>query len=220
MGNSAPRRGWVVGAMALSTFLGFASSTMADDKNDVIAAIDQGYARDPVRFWRADPARWRRLMEINVAGPFLMARQAVPHMIERGAGRIVNVTTSLDTMLAAGMAPYGPSKAALEASTAVWAKDLAGTGVTANVLVPGGPVDSPFLPPDTTFPRDRLIKPEIMRAPIVWLASPAAAGVTGRRFVARLWDVALAPDEAARGASAPVAWEGYGAQAARPDQTG
>ncbi len=69
-------------------------------------AIDQGYARDPVRFWRADPARWRRLMEINVAGPFLMAREAVPPMIERGAGRIVNVTTSLDTMLAAGMAPY------------------------------------------------------------------------------------------------------------------
>ena len=119
------------------------------------AAIDEGYARNPVRFWQADPARWRRLMDINVAGPFLMARAAVPHMITQGAGRIVNVTTSLDTMLAAGMAPYGPSKAALEAGTAVWAKDLAGTGVTANVLVPGGPVDSAFLSPDTQFPRDK-----------------------------------------------------------------
>ncbi len=193
---------------------------LVNDAGIGMRAIDEGYSRNPVRFWRADPARWRRLMEVNVAGPFLMARAAVPHMITRGAGRIVNVTTSLDTMLAAGMAPYGPSKAALEAGTAIWAKDLAGTGVTANVLVPGGPVDSAFLPPDTQFPRDKLIKPEIMRAPIVWLASPGAEGVTGRRFVARLCDAALAPDEAARGASAPVAWEGYGAQAARPGQAG
>jgi NAD(P)-dependent dehydrogenase (short-subunit alcohol dehydrogenase family) len=156
-------------------------------------------------------------MDINVAGPFLMARAAVPRMIERGGGRIVNVTTSLDTMLSAGMAPYGQSKAALEAGTAIWAKDLAGTGVTANVLVPGGPVDTAFLPPDTLFPRDQLIKPDVMRAPIVWLASAEAAGVTGRRFVARLWDTALPPGAAAARAGASVAWAGYGAQAARPD---
>jgi len=190
---------------------------LVNDAGVGMRAIDEGYSRNPVRFWQAEPVRWRRLMDINVAGPFLMARAVVPHMIERGTGRIVNVTTSLDTMLAAGMAPYGPSKAALEAGTAIWAKDLAGTGVTANVLVPGGPVDSPFLPPDTQFPRDKLIKPEIMQAPIVWLASSSAEGITGRRFVARLWDSSLAPDEAARVSSAPVAWEGYGAQAARPD---
>ena len=192
---------------------------LLNDAGVGMRAIDEGYSQNPVRFWQADPARWRRLMDINVGGPFLMARATVPHMIERGTGRIVNVTTSLDTMLAAGMAPYGPSKAALEAGTAIWAKDLAGTGVTANVLVPGGPVDSAFLPPDTQFPRDKLIKPEIMRTPIVWLASQAAEGVTGRRFVARLWDTNLAPEEAAQACSAPVAWEGYGAQAARPDRT-
>ncbi len=190
---------------------------LVNDAGVGMRAIDEGYARNPVRFWQADPARWRRLMDINVAGPFLMARAAVPHMITQGAGRIVNVTTSLDTMLAAGMAPYGPSKAALEAGTAVWAKDLAGTGVTANVLVPGGPVDSAFLSPDTQFPRDKLIKPAIMRTPIVWLASPGAEGVTGRRFIARLWDSTLPPSEASEQAGAPVAWEGYGAQAARPD---
>ncbi len=190
---------------------------LVNDAGVGMRAIDEGYSSNPVRFWQADPARWRRLMDINVAGPFLMARAAVPGMIERGRGRIVNVTTSLDTMLAGGMAPYGQSKAALEAGTACWAKDLAGTEVTANVLVPGGPVDSPFLPPDTKFPRAALIKPGIMRAPIVWLASTGADGITGRRFVARLWDETLDPDEAALRAGAPVAWEGYGAQAARPD---
>jgi 3-oxoacyl-[acyl-carrier protein] reductase len=191
---------------------------LVNDAGVGMRSIDEGYARNPVRFWQADPARWRRLMDINVAGAFLMARAAVPHMIERGSGAIVNVTTSLDTMLSAGMAPYGPSKAALEASTAVWAKDLDGTGVTANVLVPGGPVDSPFLAPDTQFPRDKLIKPDIMRIPIVWLASPEAEGVTGRRFIARLWDTDLASKAAAEAASAPVAWEGYGPQAVRPDR--
>ncbi len=194
-----------------------ALDVLVNDAGVGMRAIDAGYSRNPVRFWQADPARWRRLMDINVAGPFLMARAAVPHMIERGGGRIVNVTTSLDTMLSAGMAPYGQSKAALEAGTAIWAKDLAGTGVTANVLVPGGRVDSAFLPPDTQFPRDKLIKPAVMRAPIVWLASAEAAGVTGRRFVARLWDSALPPGEAAERAGASVAWEGHGAQAARPD---
>ena len=88
------------------------------------------------------------------------------------------------------------------------------------VLVPGGPVDTAFLPPDTPLPRDALIKPDIMRVPIVWLASAAADGITGRRFVARLWDASLPPDEAARRAGAPVAWEGYGAKAARPDPAG
>ena len=193
-----------------------ALDVLVNDAGIGMRSIDEGYSHNPVRFWCADPVRWRRLMDVNVAGPYLMARAAVPHMITRGAGRIINVTTSLDTMIAAGMAPYGQSKAALEAGTAIWAKDLAGTGVTANVLVPGGPVDSAFLPPDTQFSRDKLIKPEIMRAPIVWLSSPNAKGVTGRRFVARLWDSKLAPDEAAERASAVVAWEGYGTQAASP----
>ncbi len=190
---------------------------LVNDAGIGMRAIADGHGGEPVRFWRADPGRWRRLMEVNVAGPFLMARAAVPGMIAQARGRIVNVTTSLDTMLAGGMAPYGQSKAALESGTAIWAKDLAGTGVTANVLVPGGPVDTAFLPPDTQFSRAALIKPDIMRVPIVWLASAAADGITGRRFVARLWDPALDPDEAAMGAGAPVAWEGYGVGAARPD---
>src|SRR5271169_6130281 len=58
----------------------------------------------------------------------------VPEMMRQGWGRIVNVTTSLGTMLAAGSPTYGPSKAALEALSAIMAKDLDGTGVTVNVL--------------------------------------------------------------------------------------
>ena len=73
-------------------------------------------------------------------------------MITRGAERIVNVSTSLNTMLAAGMVPYGPSNAALEAGKAIWTKDLAGTGVAANFLVPGGQAIRHSCRPTPDFP--------------------------------------------------------------------
>ena len=181
-------------------------------------AIKPDYSIDPARFWEAEPGRWQRLMNINLRSPFLFARAVAPSMIAAGWGRIVNVTTSLDTMLTAGMSAYGQSKAGLEAGTAVWAKDLAGTGVTANVLVPGGPVNTAFLPANTKFPRDRLIQPDVMATPVRWLCSDAADGVTGRRFIARDWDSNLPPEEAAARCSTPAAWEGLGAAAVRPDR--
>jgi 3-oxoacyl-[acyl-carrier protein] reductase len=181
-----------------------------------MGVIDPDYSVNPVRFWQAEPERWRRLMAINVMGPFLLARACVPAMLERGWGRVVNVTTSLDTMLARHMAPYGQSKAALEAGTASWAKDLEDTGVTANVLVPGGPTNTAFLPDNTRFARDRLIQPDVMRAPVAWLASTHSDGITGCRFVACEWDPALPPDEAAERIRAPVAWAGYGRQSVAP----
>ncbi len=174
------------------------------------------YWNNPVRFWQADPERWQALMDVNWKGAFLMARAAAPHMIEAGWGRIVNVTTSLDTMCNAGYTPYGPSKAALEAATSGWAKDLADTGVTANVLVPGGPVNTGFIPDGAPFDRARLIQPEIMAAPACWLASNASDGVTDRRFVARDWDPDAAPAEAARTAGAPAGWSHIGTSAFKP----
>ena len=166
-------------------------------------SISETYMNEPVRFWEAEPERWQAMMDVNFKGPFLMAREAVPHMLAAGWGRIVNVTTSLDTMIRQNYTPYGQSKAALEAATSSWAKDLAGTGVTANVLVPGGPTNTGFIPANAPFDRNALIQPEVMVAPIRWLASNASDGVTDFRFVGRDWDTALEPDEAAERARAP-----------------
>ncbi len=165
-----------------------------------------GYWNDPVLFWQADPDRFQAMMDVNWRGAFLVSRAAAPHMIERGWGRIVNVTTSLDTMCNKGYTPYGPSKAALEAATSIWAKDLAGTGVTANVLVPGGPVNTGFIPENAPFDRAKLIQPDIMAAPALWLASTASDGVTDSRFVARMWDPALPAEKNIEAAGAPCAW--------------
>jgi NAD(P)-dependent dehydrogenase (short-subunit alcohol dehydrogenase family) len=159
-----------------------------------------------VKFFEADPAGWQRIIATNCIGAFLMARFAAPGMIARGWGRIINVTTSFDTMLAAGLSAYGASKAALEASCVIWAKDLDGTGVTVNVLVPGGPTDTPgFFPPGMPRP-PVLLDPQIMAVPIVWLASTQSDGVTASRFIARDWDIKLPPSEAAARVRAPAAW--------------
>ena len=61
------------------------------------------------KFWELNPYVFLRMMEVNAAGPQLMAATAAPYMIRQGWGRIVNVTTALDAMYASGMGGYGPS---------------------------------------------------------------------------------------------------------------
>jgi 3-oxoacyl-[acyl-carrier protein] reductase len=141
---------------------------------------------------------------VNHDGAFQMAALVAPVMIAQGRGRIVNVSTSLSTMLAPGLSAYGPSKAAMEAGAAIWAKELAGTGVTVNVLLPGGPVATDSVPPD--IPRETLLDATIMGPPMRWLASDASAGTTGMRLIARDWDARLAPAEAAAHCSTPAGW--------------
>jgi NAD(P)-dependent dehydrogenase (short-subunit alcohol dehydrogenase family) len=102
---------------------------------------------------------------------------------------------------------YGASKAAAEAATAVMSGDLAGTGVTANVLVPGGMTDTRIVPDAAVADRSKLLQPEIMVPPLLWLVSDAAANVTGRRFLAAHWDTALPPGAAAEKCGAPIAWK-------------
>src|SRR5438874_9202194 len=109
-------------------------------------------------------------------------------MRERNWGRIVNVTTSLGTMIRSGSPTYGPWKAALEAVSAIMAKDLEGSGVTVNVLVPGGVTNTGMVPQQAGFDRAQMIQPEAMAPPLVWLVSDAAGGVTGHRFLAVHWD--------------------------------
>jgi NAD(P)-dependent dehydrogenase (short-subunit alcohol dehydrogenase family) len=165
-----------------------------------------GHKEARIKFFEADPEGWQRIVAINAIGAFLMARFAAEPMIKRGWGRIINVTTSFDTMLAGGLSAYGASKAALEANCVSFAKDLEGTGVTVNILVPGGPTDTPgFFPPAKPRP-PQLLDPEIMGTPAVWLASPQSDGISACRFIARDWDVRLPAAEAAARARAPAAW--------------
>jgi 3-oxoacyl-[acyl-carrier protein] reductase len=117
-----------------------------------------------------------------------MARAAVPAMLRAGWGRIVNVSVSRETMRRAGFSPYGPSKAALESETVIWAQDLAGTGITVNALLPGGATATSMVPASISPElRASLLQPEVMVAPLLWLVSPRSDGITGKRVIARRW---------------------------------
>jgi NAD(P)-dependent dehydrogenase (short-subunit alcohol dehydrogenase family) len=161
---------------------------------------------NPFKFYEIDEAFWRRLIDINLLGTFRMTKLIAPSQIARGWGRIINITTSLTTMLKGGFSPYGPSKAAIEAASSIWSKELAGTGVTVNVLVPGGPADTRMIPNEDVPTRDMLVRPDAMVPPLLWLVSTAADGVTGRRYQAKLWSTNVSAQEAEKAAGAKVAW--------------
>ncbi len=174
--------------------------------------FSENFMIERVKFWETDIAQVRATFETNSVGPFQMARYAVPHMVKQGWGRVVNVTTSIGTMQRRGFFPYGPTKAALEAATLVWAEDLAGTGVTANVLIPGRAADTAIMPDawrKAGIDRSGLppADPAVMGPPILWLASAASDGVTGMRMAADQWDTSLDPTEAARKIMSPAGFD-------------
>jgi NAD(P)-dependent dehydrogenase (short-subunit alcohol dehydrogenase family) len=160
--------------------------------------------RKPIRFWETTPEQWGRFIAVNAAGPINMARAVLPYMLAAKHGRIITVTTSLGTMVREGFLLYGSSKAAAESAMAVLAADLAGSGVTSNVLVPGGTTDTPLVGEAPN--REKMLKPAIMIPPLLWLLSDEARAVNAKRFIAADWDTALPPARAAEKAGAPIAW--------------
>ena len=168
------------------------------------------------KFWEITPETWSRIIAVNSSGSFFMARAAVGHMLDQGWGRIVGVTTSVDTMYRPGMCPYGPSKASHEALVALMSRELEGTGVTANVLVPGGETDTHVIPDDIAVGRAVLMRPEVMNGPAVWLASEESDGTNGMRLIAYYWDDGLPIEQRLAKAAAPAAWPQLGKQSINP----
>lgn len=170
------------------------------------ASVRPDFMSNPIPIWQLDPAEWRRVVEVNTIGTFLMTRWATPHMVAQGRGRIINVTTTFQTMLAPAFGAYGPSKAGIESMTSILVEELADTGVTVNVVVPGGPADTEQIPEGMVEDRDALLRPDVMVPPIRWLCSDAASGVSGLRFSAAEWDDNLPSEQSIEISTKPVAW--------------
>jgi 3-oxoacyl-[acyl-carrier protein] reductase len=169
--------------------------------------VSERFLTEPSRFWETDPNVWRMVIDTNVTGPFLMARAAVPAMIDAGRGRIINITMNHATMRRRGFSPYGPSKAALESETIIWAQDLEATGVTVNGLLPGGATATGMIPDGfSEEARANLLDPGIIVPPLLWLASDASAGVTGRRLDASRWKQGVSDAAAAAAAMDESGW--------------
>jgi 3-oxoacyl-[acyl-carrier protein] reductase len=150
------------------------------------------FVKGPRKFWELTDEIVQNTMDTNYMVADQMARRVAPIMMAAGWGRIVNVTTKLDTMNRAGSVPYGPSKAALEMATEIWAKELACTGVTANIVNPGAGANTPGMAKEmrewsATGKAAKLVEPEEMVAPLLFVVSREADKVQGYRFDANTW---------------------------------
>jgi 3-oxoacyl-[acyl-carrier protein] reductase len=97
-------------------------------------------------------------------------------------------------------------------ATEIWAKEVVGTGLTINIVNPGAGANTPGMAEEMrAMSRDgraaRLVEPDEMVPPLLYVVSRAADRVNGWRFDANLWDPALPPEEAARRAGRPAGFE-------------
>jgi gluconate 5-dehydrogenase len=147
--------------------------------------VNPRFHTDPQGFWTVSPDGFRAVVDTNLTGYFLVAREVTPLMLAAGHGRIVNISMNHATMIRRGFVPYGPSRAGAEALSRIMAADLDGTGITVNMLLPGGATRTGMVPAEHQDVAGRpLLDPEIMGPPIVWLASADADGTSNERIVA------------------------------------
>jgi 3-oxoacyl-[acyl-carrier protein] reductase len=130
---------------------------------------------------------WAENIEVNLRGAMICTRAAVPHMLERGSGRILSAASSVARDGASGQTAYAASKAGIIGMTRTWARELGPRGVTANAVAPGF-IDtemprtvSPEVIAETVArtPAGRMGRPEEVAQVYLFLASDLASFING-----------------------------------------
>ncbi|WP_109808859.1 SDR family NAD(P)-dependent oxidoreductase [Sphingosinithalassobacter portus] len=139
-------------------------------------------------FLDTELAQWRRVLDIDLTGTFLMCQSAARAMRDQRYGRIVTISSTAGILGGTGRAAYGAAKAGVIGLTRVMAVELAPYGITANCLAPGA-IETELVArmhSDETrtvyragIPMDRYGTPEEVAEAALFLASEAASYVTG-----------------------------------------
>jgi acetoacetyl-CoA reductase len=148
-----------------------------------------GITRDRI-FVKMTPEDWRTVIDTNLNSMFNVTKQVVPDMIERGWGRIVQISSVNGEKGQAGQTNYSAAKAGMHGFTMALAQELAAKGVTVNTVSPGyiGTDMVRAIKPEildkiiSTIPVKRLGTPEEIGSIVAWLAGPDSGFTTGADF--------------------------------------
>jgi NAD(P)-dependent dehydrogenase (short-subunit alcohol dehydrogenase family) len=140
--------------------------------------------------WEIDPKIWRRVIEVNLIAPFLVARAVVPQMLSQGYGRMVNVASVAGKEGNPNASHYSASKAGLIGLTKSMAKELATKNILVNCVTPAAARTEIFNQMKqehidymlSKIPMSRFVEPEEVAALIYWLASEECSVSTGAVF--------------------------------------
>ena len=149
-----------------------------------------GIAGGNAPLWQLEPEVWRRVVEVNLIGPYLVCRAVVPHMVAAGYGRIVNMASIAGKEGNPNASHYSASKAGLIALTKSLGKELATTSVLVNCIAPAAANTGMFLQMTqehidymrSKIPMNRLLEVEELAALIAWLSSEECSFSTGAVF--------------------------------------
>lgn len=120
---------------AESVEAGVQKALSAFGKLDILVN-NAGIAGQNMKVWELSPEDWRRVVEINLTGPFLCCRAVVPHLLKNGYGRIVNVASIAGKEGNPNASHYSASKSGVIALTKSLGKELATSGVLVNCITP------------------------------------------------------------------------------------
>jgi NAD(P)-dependent dehydrogenase (short-subunit alcohol dehydrogenase family) len=179
------------------------TTAMARAALDAFGVIDvlvcnSGIAGPTAPLWEIEPEQWRETMRVNVEGVYLCCRAVLPAMLDRGQGSIVVIGSMTGKRPLHGRTPYSASKLALVGLVRTLSWETGPHGVRVNLISPGG-VRGPRIEAvianqakslqiseeesrarfTASSPMGRLTEPGEVAAAAVFLASPAASGVTG-----------------------------------------
>src|SRR5499433_2732880 len=140
--------------------------------------------------WETDLEEWRKVLRINLDGPFICCKAIVPAMISQGYGRIVNIASIAGKEGNPNAAHYSASKAGLIALTKSLGKELAGYNIAVNAITPAA-AKTAILEQITQahidfmlskIPRNRFVTVEEVAALVAWIASEENSFTTGAVF--------------------------------------
>ena len=149
-----------------------------------------GLAGKAAPVWEQTDADWRRVMAVNIDGPFYLCRAVLPHMRRRGYGRIVNIASVAGKEGNPNMTAYSASKAALIGLTKSIAKEVASEGICVNAVSPAvvqTRILDQLTPAQVDYmvariPMKRTARAEEVAAVVHFLASPDCSFVTGQCY--------------------------------------